>query len=51
MLKIERAADKCKVNVFSARPGVLIGKRELRLKVSKRAFKSFLKSEGLFEYS
>ena len=42
---IERAADKTKVNVFTARPGVLIGKKGAGIEEIKRDLERFVKSE------
>lgn len=39
-ITIERAADKAKVNIHAARPGVIIGKRERRSKSSRRSLKA-----------
>lgn len=44
-VEIERAADKCKVNVFSARPGVLIGKKGTEIEVLKKSIQKLSKSE------
>jgi small subunit ribosomal protein S3 len=42
---IERAADKCKVNIYSARPGVLIGKKGADIDTLKKKIQAFSKSE------
>lgn len=44
-VEIERAADKCKVNVFSARPGVLIGKKGTEIEGLKKSIQKLSKSE------
>ncbi len=44
-VEIERAADKCKVNVFAARPGVLIGKKGTEIEVLKKNIQKLSKSE------
>lgn len=44
-VEIERAADKCKVNVFSARPGVLIGKKGTEIEGLKKNIQKLSKSE------
>jgi len=42
---IERAADKTKVNIFTARPGVLIGKKGAGIEEIKKDLERFVKSE------
>jgi small subunit ribosomal protein S3 len=44
-VEIERAADKCKVNVYSARPGVLIGKKGTEIETLKKNIQKLSKSE------
>src|SRR5580704_16429986 len=44
-VEIERAADKCKVTIFSARPGVLIGKKGTEIEVLKKNIQKLSKSE------
>lgn len=42
---IERAADKCKVNIYSARPGVLIGKKGTEIETLKKSIQKLSGSE------
>jgi small subunit ribosomal protein S3 len=42
---IERAADKCKVEIYSARPGVLIGKKGTEIEGLKKNIQKLSKSE------
>lgn len=42
---IERAANKCKVNIYSARPGVLIGKKGNEIEILKKNIQMFSNSE------
>lgn len=44
-VKIERAAHKCKVEIYSARPGVLIGKKGADIETLKKKIQSFSDSE------
>lgn len=44
-VEIERAANKIKVNVFTARPGIVIGKRGAGLEDVKKKLQSFTQSE------
>jgi small subunit ribosomal protein S3 len=44
-VEIERAADKCKVNVHAARPGVLIGKKGTEIELLKKNVQKLSKSE------
>jgi small subunit ribosomal protein S3 len=44
-VEIERAADRCKVNLFSARPGVLIGKKGTEIETFKKSIQKLSKSE------
>src|SRR5690606_3069279 len=44
-VEIERAATKCKVNIYSARPGVLIGKKGTEIETLKKKVQAFSKSE------
>jgi small subunit ribosomal protein S3 len=44
-IEIERAANKCKVNVFTARPGIVIGKRGAGVDQLKRELQRFTQSE------
>ena len=44
-VEIERAADKCKINVFSARPGVLIGKKGNEIETLKKKLQKLSGSE------
>jgi small subunit ribosomal protein S3 len=44
-VEIERAANKCKVNIFSARPGVMIGKKGNEIEVLKKNLQKLSKSE------
>ncbi|HXW60267.1 MAG TPA: 30S ribosomal protein S3, partial [Myxococcota bacterium] len=39
------AADKCKVNVYSARPGVLIGKKGTEIETLKKSIQKLSQSE------
>ncbi|MCP4503467.1 MAG: 30S ribosomal protein S3 [Deltaproteobacteria bacterium] len=42
---IERAANKCKINVHTARPGIVIGKKGAGIDVLKKDLQKFTKSE------
>lgn len=44
-VEIERAANKCKVNVYSARPGVLIGKKASEIEKLKGNIQKLSNSE------
>lgn len=44
-VEIERAADKCKVNIHSARPGVLIGKKGTEIENLKKSIQKHSASE------
>lgn len=44
-VEIERAADKCKVNIHSARPGVLIGKKGTEIEGLKKNIQKLSASE------
>lgn len=44
-VSIERAANKCKINIHSARPGVLIGKKGADIDTLKKKIQAFSKSE------
>lgn len=44
-VEIERAADKCKVNIYSARPGVLIGKKGTEIEDLKKKIQKFSKND------
>jgi small subunit ribosomal protein S3 len=44
-VEIERAADKCKVSIHSARPGVLIGKKGTEIESLKKSIQKFSASE------
>ncbi len=44
-IEIERAADKCKVNIHSARPGVLIGKKGTEIDGLKKSIQKLSTSE------
>ncbi|MBI3072382.1 MAG: 30S ribosomal protein S3 [Deltaproteobacteria bacterium] len=44
-IEIERAANKCKVNIFTARPGIVIGKRGAGVDQLKRELQRFTQSE------
>jgi len=39
-IEIERAANKAKINIYTARPGLIIGKKVPKLKLSKRTLLS-----------
>ena len=41
-IEIERAANKCKINIFTARPGLIIGKKGSEVEtIKKEPFGSF----------
>ena len=42
-VEIERAAQKVKVNIFTARPGIVIGKKVRALSSSKKSYRNSLK--------
>jgi len=44
-IEIERAANKAKVNIYSARPGVIIGKKGSEIEKLKSEIEKFSKSE------
>ncbi len=44
-IEIERAANKAKVNIYSARPGVIIGKKGSEIEKLKTDIEKFSKSE------
>src|SRR5262249_16568452 len=45
-VEIERAANKVKVNVHTARPGIVIGKRGAGIETIKKDLQRFTKNEG-----
>jgi len=45
IIEIERAANKAKVNIYSARPGVIIGKKGSEIEKLKSEIEKFSKSE------
>jgi len=44
-VEIERAANKCKVNVFTARPGIVIGKKGAGIEQLKKELQAFTSNE------
>jgi small subunit ribosomal protein S3 len=44
-IEIERAASKAKVNIFSARPGIIIGKKGAEIEKLKKDLEAVTKSE------
>jgi len=44
-IDIERAADKCKVNIYTARPGIVIGKKGAGIDQLKGELQKLVKSE------
>ncbi len=44
-IEIERAANKCKVNIHTARPGIVIGKRGAGVETLREDVKKLIKSE------
>ncbi len=44
-VEIERAANKVKVNVHTARPGIVIGKRGAGIETVKKDLQKFTKNE------
>ena len=44
-VEIERAANKCKINIFTARPGIVIGKRGAGIETLKKDVQGLTASE------
>lgn len=44
-IDIERAANKCKINIYSARPGIVIGKRGAGVEMLKKDVQSLTDNE------
>jgi len=46
-IEIERAANKCKINIFTARPGLIIGKKGSEVETIKKNLLRFLRKKYL----
>jgi len=46
-IEIERAADKAKINIHSARPGVIIGKKGAEIEKLKKELESMMTGEAI----
>ena len=44
-VEVERAANKVKINIFTARPGIVIGKRGAGIETVKKELQKFTKNE------
>lgn len=44
---IERAADKAKINIFAARPGVIIGKKGVEIEKLKKELENMITGEAI----
>lgn len=44
---IERAADKAKINIYAARPGVIIGKKGIEIEKLKKDLESMITGEAI----
>jgi small subunit ribosomal protein S3 len=44
-VEVERAANKVKINIFTARPGIVIGKRGAGIETVKKDLQKFTKNE------
>ena len=46
-IEIERAADKAKINIYSARPGVIIGKKGAEIEKLKKELEDMMTGEAI----
>lgn len=46
-VEIERAANKAKINIYAARPGIIIGKKGAEIEKLKKELEGFTKSETI----
>lgn len=46
-VEIERAANKAKINIYAARPGIIIGKKGAEIEKLKKDLEGFTKSETI----
>ena len=46
-VEIERAADKAKINIYAARPGIIIGKKGAEIEKLKKDLEAFTKGEAI----
>ena len=45
LVEVERAANKCKINIFTARPGIVIGKRGAGVETLKKDVQALTENE------
>ncbi len=48
-IEIERAADKAKIRIHTARPGIVIGKKGAEIEVLKKALEKLIKREVMLD--
>lgn len=46
-IEIERAADKAKINIYTARPGIIIGRKGSEIEKLKKELESFMSGDAI----